>query len=314
MITYGTFQRVGRPLFERVMRSSLQIPYSSMIVVDDTPSSEEFKAFLKGFAENNSKEIVVVSSGVPRPTRATARQRAIEIYLSNFSEGWLFFQDDDVVLNSGWWGEASQYMVEENVGEIWGVNWDAAPDRGLFLTSVGIDYEGWLLRAFERRGGTHDTLYRREALDGVSIPPELHVYEDAWLHHHVVCNGWAYRVVRKGVRHYYRTSRTSLWDAREKWRRAIEAAVKYGIVEYETMDEMFRGGSRVKAYLSLLRPIIGTPIMFTALARLYGFRAAFTETLTRQYLKFWQRLSVLNTMKVVGNIPSICESIRRYHD
>ncbi|MGB9705752.1 MAG: glycosyltransferase, partial [Pyrobaculum sp.] len=198
MITYRSVERLGRDLFLRVLHSSLAVPYKSIILVDDSPTPDTRYAVLQ-FADKHGKELVVQRSrlygGAVKPTRATARQTAIDVFQESFSEEWLMFLDDDFVLSPTYWAHAQRHTAEAKVGEIWGVNWDAAPDRERFintLNKLGLlkkTYAQYLLDAFSRRGGTHDTLYRRAAVEGVLIPAELHVYEDAWLHHYVRCGG-----------------------------------------------------------------------------------------------------------------------------
>jgi hypothetical protein len=78
-----------------------------------------------------------------------------------------------------------------------------------------------------RRGGTHDTLYRRKALEGVNIPPELHICEDAWLHHYVRYNGWESRIIKTGITHYSPT-----------------ATIK--ITRYKKMNYCFRNCSKIR--------------------------------------------------------------------
>jgi cellulose synthase/poly-beta-1,6-N-acetylglucosamine synthase-like glycosyltransferase len=319
MITYNSIGRLSPSVFMEVLASSLRIPYNTMILVDDSEDGLT-RDFVKRFAEANGKELVAVASRLPRnvskPTRATARQTAIDIFFENTRGEWLFFLDDDAVLNPRWWDEAVQYVNDGNVGEIWGLNWDASPERAKFLSMIGVDYEEWLIRAFMRRGGCHDTLYRRKAIEGVVIPPELHVYEDAWLHHYVRCHGWESRIVRAGIKHYSPSLPSRLREIKEKWGRALDFAVRYGIVEYESMEGFMREKSRLKAYLSLCRPMLGIPLMFATLTRVYGLKTALKETLVRQYAKLWQRYTVIKTLDRLRRdgreIPSICEAIKTY--
>jgi len=222
MITYMTVERVGIETFMKVLESSLQVPYKAIILVDDTPN-ENTKIVVKEFAEKWGKELVIEKSrktalfnNVVRPTRATARQASIDLFFESFQDEWLFFLDDDAVLNPGWWDEAKQYLCENAVGEIWGINWDANLERKKFLTALGVNYEDWLIKAFMRRGGTHDTLYRRKALEGVKIPPELHICEDAWLHHYVRCNGWESRIIKTGITHYSPPQPSKLQDIKKE--------------------------------------------------------------------------------------------------
>jgi hypothetical protein len=37
------------------------------------------------------------------------------------------------------------------------------------------------IKIFEKRGGTHDMLVRRKAIEGIRIPSHLHTYEDSYI-------------------------------------------------------------------------------------------------------------------------------------
>jgi len=305
VITKDALTRVGREVFSKVLNSTLQIPYRSFILVSD--SSDGTDAFVRRWAEERGKELVVARSslyGHHRPTRATARQTAIDLFLSNFDEEWLMFVDDDAVLNEGWWAWVAENKVLEDpeVGEVWGVNWDSTPERERFLKLFGVKLEDYLIRKFEERGGCHDTLYRRGAIEGVRIPPELHVYEDAYLHRYVVGRGWRYVVNPVGVTHYHPTATiTDLKVEKEKARIAIGAALKYGICEYECMREVERARkNRLLAYLSLLRPVLGLAPMLLVTTRTYGLKKGIVEGLKRQYLKLWFRWQVLRATRGRG--------------
>ena len=284
-----------------VLDSTLQIPYRNMILVDDSDSGKTFKVFREWCGEHGKVLTHTRSEGFGygRPTRAVARQIAIDLFLQDFDEEWLMFVDDDVVLRPGWWKWVveSRVLEDPKVGEVWGINWDADPTRERLLKLVGADLGQYLIRKFGERGGTHDTMYRREALKGVRIPPALHVYEDAYLHHWVRCRGWRSVVNPVGVLHYHPLYATDLRGELEKMRFAIEVAARYGIVEYEN----------AKTYLSLLRPVAGiVPMMLTTI-KTYGLRRGFVEAVKRQYLKLWFRWQVLRNVK--GEIPDVCEAI-----
>jgi glycosyltransferase involved in cell wall biosynthesis len=327
MITYRSVERLGRDLFLRVLHSSLAVPYKSIILVDDSPTPDTRYAVLQ-FADEHGKELVVQRSklygGAVKPTRATARQTAIDVFQESFSEEWLMFLDDDFVLSPTYWAQAQPHTAEARVGEIWGVNWDATPDRERFintLNKLGLSkktYVQYLLEAFSRRGGTHDTLYRRAALNGVLIPPELHVYEDAWLHHYVRCGGWESRVVYDSGRHYSPPKDFSVAEEKRRWINAVSTAVKYGIVEYEYIERAIRSGADparwALAWLSLARPILGFPLQLAVdLAITKNLVKALKRTVAKQYLKLWNRYVVLReARRVRGRLPDVCEAVRSH--
>ncbi|MEM4898118.1 MAG: glycosyltransferase [Pyrobaculum sp.] len=124
IITKNSYEKVGEK-FAEVLDSSLQVPYRAIILVDDS-DNDKTATFVKRFAESRGKELIVTRSrnyGYFEPTRATARQTAIDIFLVNFSEEWLFFLDDDFILNPGWWEEASRYTQKPRVELVWGVDY-----------------------------------------------------------------------------------------------------------------------------------------------------------------------------------------------
>jgi glycosyltransferase involved in cell wall biosynthesis len=322
MITRDS-HRLGR-IFTEALMSSLQVPYNTLVLVDDS-TTDATRQLVKEFANNYNKELIILSSrdierlrpgvvGV-RPTRAVARQVAIDFFLQNTSDEWLMFLDDDAVLNDGWcgWVVKNKVLEDPSIGEVWGVNYDVDPARERAIKALGIDLVNYLIRKFEVRGGTHDTLFRRGALVGVFIPPELHVYEDAWLHHYVRCRGWNYAVNPVGVRHYS-PWRIDMRKEMERLRLGIHVAVKYGIVEYETMQEMKQAQhKKVLAYLSLLRPVLGLPLQVYMRARAYGLKDGIKDAFKRQYLKLWFRYQVLKALRDLEHIPDPCESILSTH-
>lgn len=311
MITKNSWSTRRQVLLE-VLNSSLQIPYRALILVDD--GDDETGDVVRDWCDNHGKELVYSRSrlyGHPHPTRATARQTAIDIFLEGFKDEWLMFLDDDAVLRPGWWEwvEVNKVLEDGAVGEVWGINWDVDPARERLLSLFGLDLKQYLIRKFEERGGTHDTLYRRAAIEGVRIPPELHVYEDAWLHHWVRCHGWKSVINPVGVAHYH--PMPSLKAEKEKLELAIRAALKYGICEYEHVRVMAGAASgSITAYLSLLRPILGLVPMLLTCTRAYGVRRGLVEAVKRQYLKLWFRWKVLRAVKDVERIPDVCEVMR----
>ena len=313
-ITRNSYSKMRRaPVsLEDVLASTLQIPYRQIILVDD--STDETREFFRKWCEKYDKELIVSGSrlyGYVRPTRATARQTAIDIFFENFTDNWFMFVDDDVVLNQGWWDWILQNKVlsDPGVGEIWGINWDFSHERKQLLKLFRIDLKSYLIRRFEMRGGTHDTIYNRHAIEGVKIPPELHVYEDAYLHFWVKCAGWKSVVNPIGVLHYHQTDPyTDISRGKGRLRLMRHVAINYGICEYEEVRDL-KGFKRVKAHLALIRPILGLPPALLASCKMHGIKNGFIEAIKRQYLKLWLRW---NMLKIIQDhkIPSVCEAIR----
>jgi len=150
MFTKNSAEKVGAD-FETVWVSSLQVPYRAIILVDDsdTPITREF---VKRFADAHGKELVVERSrlyGWHKPTRATARQTAIDIFFEQFSDEWLFSLDDDFILRNGWW------------------------ERVAWVRVRGLDEVAHAIENFKVRGGLHDTLLRRRAMEELRYRPGL---------------------------------------------------------------------------------------------------------------------------------------------
>ncbi|MFP3301613.1 MAG: glycosyltransferase [Caldivirga sp.] len=184
-------------VFRRMLEATLQVPYSSMILVDDSDDDSTSRV-VKEFADAHGKELLATRSrlyGYVKATRATGRQTAIDIFLENFSDNVLIQLDDDVILRDGWWNEANGALNDPSIGMFYGATYDVND-----LNEAGnVQMDGARLKAlltsFLERGRTNDIALRRSALAGIRgsfgiIPPELHLYEDAWLMRAMMCLGW----------------------------------------------------------------------------------------------------------------------------
>jgi len=223
--SYSKMQKAPVSLID-VLNSTLQIPYTDIILVDD--SDDETRSVFGGWCDEHGKNLLVSGSktyGYGRATRATARQTAIDLFLKNFSDEWLMFVDDDVILNEGWWNEAKKHMENPKNGIIWGINFDATSERHVYLKALGVDLVKFLIKEFYRRGGTHDTLLRRDAIRGIKIPSDLHVFEDWFILRYVQQRGYDAAIVKAGVTHY-----NPEWDYSIKAMREMAyLAKKYGV-------------------------------------------------------------------------------------
>ncbi len=157
---------------ERLLRECLtsvyeNVPINKLIVVDGY-SNDATLDIVREFQEKHGNVLLIEDGG----TRATARQKAIQ----EVKTDWFMFVDSDVVLCEGWFVKAARLM-KDNVGAIWGVEiWSVV--RKMKLLKL---FEQVTMKVFERRGGTHDLLVRRKAVEGIRIPYHLHTYEDSYI-------------------------------------------------------------------------------------------------------------------------------------
>jgi len=145
------------------------VPVNSFIVVDGFSTDRTLK-ILDAANEKHGNIKILSSNG----SRAKARERGI----AKVETDWFLFVDSDVVLSRGWFQKA-QRSIRDGVGAVWGVNIDVIPN----LSSNGLLRLQTLVatKSFHLRGGTHDTLLRRDLVQDIEIPEKLHTHEDAYL-------------------------------------------------------------------------------------------------------------------------------------
>lgn len=169
---------------EYVLEKCLQsiyhnVPVNRLIVIDGFSTDKTLK-ILERYRQKYRNIHVMLEKG----TRAVARQKGIE----NVETEWFMFIDSDVVLSKGWFRKAWK-LINDKVGAVWGVDIPANIKHPTLLrvfTEVSM-------RSFRVRGGTHDTLIRYDAVKGIRIPENLHVYEDAFIKNWIINRG--YKVV-----------------------------------------------------------------------------------------------------------------------
>jgi glycosyltransferase involved in cell wall biosynthesis len=145
------------------------VPLKNLIVIDGFSNDGTLK-ILNDVNKKYGNIKVLRMNG----SRARARERAMQ----QVSTDWFMFVDSDVILSKDWFKQAEKH-VKPDVGAVWGVNIDVIPnlkDKRLIKLQSLIAKQ-----CFNLRGGTHDTLIRREAVKGIRIPEQLHVYEDAFI-------------------------------------------------------------------------------------------------------------------------------------
>ena len=157
---------------ERMLRECIDsvyknIPVKNLIIIDGF-STDATKDIVKEFQDQYGNIVFIQEKG----TRGSARQTAIRMVKSK----WFMFVDSDVILSKNWFAEAEK-LVKDNVGAIWGIEiWSVL--RGMKILNL---FERVTLKIFEKRGGTHDLLVRRKAVEDITIPYKLHTYEDGFI-------------------------------------------------------------------------------------------------------------------------------------
>jgi len=145
------------------------VPVKNLIVIDGFSTDDTLKILEKANRKHGNIKIVKVNG-----SRAKARETAVQ----QVTTEWFMFVDSDVVLSKGWFKEAEKH-IKSGVGAIWGINIDIVPnvkDKNFIKLQLLIARQ-----CFNLRGGTHDTLIRRDAVADIQIPEVLHIYEDAYI-------------------------------------------------------------------------------------------------------------------------------------
>jgi glycosyltransferase involved in cell wall biosynthesis len=157
-------------LLSRCLTSIYQnVPINKLIVIDGF-SSDCTLQILDKFSKRFGNVLLLQMHG----SRAKARTEGIR----RVSTEWFMFVDSDVLLCKDWFKKARSDMLD-GVGAIWGLNVDIIPN---VKNKYALKLQSLVARTcFYLRGGMHDTLIRRKAVDGIKIPEQLHAYEDAYL-------------------------------------------------------------------------------------------------------------------------------------
>ncbi|MDI6905418.1 MAG: glycosyltransferase family A protein [Candidatus Bathyarchaeia archaeon] len=166
---------------EKVLRKCLasiyeNVPVNKLIIVDGY-STDATLEIVEEFQEKYGNVVLIQDEG----TRGSARQKGIR----EVETDWFMFVDSDVILCDSWFTKAEKLM-KDDVGAIWGIEiWSVIKN-----TKILKLFERVTMKIFEKRGGTHDLLVRRKAIEGIHIPPHLHTYEDSYIRSWICKNGY----------------------------------------------------------------------------------------------------------------------------
>jgi len=152
------------------------VPVNRLIIVDGY-STDKTLQIVNEFQEKYGNVVFTQDRG----TRGEARQKAIEAIETD----WFMFVDSDVILSKDWFVKAEK-LIKDDVGAIWGIEiWSV-----LLKTRILNLFLRLTMKIFHRRGGTHDLLVRRKAVEGIKIPYYLHTYEDAYIRSWIIKKGY----------------------------------------------------------------------------------------------------------------------------
>jgi len=217
-----------------------EIPVNRLIAVD-------------AHSEDGTREILMeyprVEFHLVRGNRAVARQYGVE----RVETEWFLFLDDDVILCRGWWRKAEKHL-EPDVGLLWG--WDVIANphsrnrmRVMYYLRKVSEYE-LMKRNFRHRGGTHDTLVRREAVTDMEIPRDLHVFEDWYIKRHVEEKGYRAVCPEEVYCYHHLTPRFTL----ENFTLIARLQRKYGLQSgFRTVSNLALAPAKALAILLLSR-------------------------------------------------------------
>ena len=154
------------------------VPVKNLMVIDGFSTDRTLEIINETSETHGNVEVLKVNG-----SRARAREKGIK----KVSTDWFMFVDSDVIIGRDWFRKAEK-NVKSDVGAIWGVNIDVIPNirnkRALKLQSIIAR------QCFSLRGGMHDTLIRRKAVEGIRIPEQLHAYEDAYIINWIKAKGY----------------------------------------------------------------------------------------------------------------------------
>jgi hypothetical protein len=196
LITKNSHKNLGNT-FIRALEGSLRVPYDNILMVD-SGTDDTLEATSK-FCQEKAKALIQLDGA--GKNRARARQTVIDHFLNHFKERWLMFLDDDCILKPNFFKEAEEHMADSRVGLIWGLDDLEGTKFAKFLRHRGVNIRDYSLNGFRTRGGTHDTLLRRKALEGIKIPSYLDVFEDRYIRNYVEKIGYKTTIVYEGCLH-----------------------------------------------------------------------------------------------------------------
>lgn len=212
-------------MLNKCLTSTYQnVPINKLIVIDGY-STDNTVEILNRFNRKHGNVQIIQMNG----SRAKARSEGIR----RVSTEWFMFVDSDVLLCKNWFKKA-QADLASGVGAVWGLNVDVIPnvkDKRVLTLQTLI-----ARKCFNLRGGMHDTLILRKAVEGLVIPEELHAYEDAFIVRWIERHGYRAVVGRDVYCLHYKPPNN--WSLQNGINQAI-VEFKCGLIYSHLFEYMF---------------------------------------------------------------------------
>lgn len=196
--------------------------------------------FVDGYSTDSTLEYIY-SLDIPvkvildKGNRATARQIGID----NVETEWFLFLDSDIILPKKWFLYAKEYMDDDNIGAIWGTAINISIHDYNRYKALKYLYRTNIVEIAriqgEKRGYTHDTLIRSDAVRGIKIPKYLHTFEDHYIRRYVEKKGYRWLAIYPPYcfhRHEYKSSDKKDWYLTGYFGKKLDFYTKTDIAKY----------------------------------------------------------------------------------
>ena len=232
LLTKNSLSRNYNGVFENCLKSiRREIPVNHLIAVDKHSDDGTIQLIKQYYPS----ALIIESNAL--------RGKAREIGIRHVETPYFMFIDDDVVLSPNWFEKAVEYFKDDRVAGVWGVD---IPGNKHILHRVrimrfirGLDTPQLMIRNFLLRGGTHDILIKTDVIKDISIPYDLHVYEDAYIKNYIESKGYKVLPVLTPYCIHYRHTSNDDWNL-EKAVYTILPEVKYGFMHSHTLFYLLR--------------------------------------------------------------------------
>jgi len=216
----------SEPTLEKCLDSIYEnVPVNRLIAIDGF-STDGTLSILRKYSEKYGNLVIVSEPG----TRAIARQRGIELVKTE----WFMFVDSDVILCEDWFKTAEK-LNGPGVGAIWGVDIPSNPRiyyrAKALMNTRHLTISQVMRMNFKIRGGTHDILIRTDAVKGIKIPKDLHVYEDTYIKGWIEKRGYKTLAVENPYCEHHRWAQPYRWSFKSVFLSFI-LEIKYGLLQY----------------------------------------------------------------------------------